>query len=142
MHANLRGQRLDNDVNALDVRGTRNQSPRRRRRLGQAVGRRRVFVKAHQIVTRGTQRHTHIGHPVVHGLRLGAITQHGLSDRAYRIGLNAAVVAGHQHAPLGKRHKQRVKHLELDRQLNRLAIVLRAATCWTSADCDRIAADR
>ena len=42
-------------------------------------------------------------------------------DRAHRIGLNAAVVAGHQHAPLGQRHEQRIKHLELDRQLDGLA---------------------
>ena len=42
VHANLRGQRLNNDVNALDMRGTRNQSPRRRRRLGEVVGHRRA----------------------------------------------------------------------------------------------------
>ena len=44
---------------------------------------------------------------------------HGVLDVDRAILCDAAVIAGQQHRPFGERHKDRVVHLQLDRQLDR-----------------------
>src|SRR6516162_6457284 len=118
-HAVLRRDRLHQAVGALDVGGTVEQRPRRRRRANQVVCRSSVFFERHQIVRRRPELLAHAHDPIVDRARGGEIAVNGVLDVDGALRGHASVVAGQQHRPFGQRHKDRVMDFELDWQVDR-----------------------
>src|SRR5262249_12370224 len=121
-HSFLRGDALHQPVHPFDIRRAGKQRPRRRGWPYQRLRSVCIFLERYQIVARGAELDAEIAHPVVDCARGCEIAVHGVLDRARRILLHAAIIAGQQHRPFGERHENRIMHLELHGELNLVAV--------------------